>query len=189
MTDQHQTSPTLARWCWGPADIGPFLQMVHASGGNTGVMLSWSFSPMAFISPLFVCLPCGKVLTCSKLYINKWKTSTLCTVTGAARMSVKMWLLFRASALIVILQLEGVCGWGLWGATNVKLTSEFNTSFKCQIWVSAHSVLKGFRCCDALLKGPLFSFYLFCNMCYETFCFISWMWDTVLKYFVLKNKY
>lgn len=75
------------------------------------------------------------------------------------------------------------------GATNVKLTSEFNTSFKCQIWVSAHSVLKGFRCCDALLKGPLFSFYLFCNMCYETFCFISWMWDTVLKYFVLKNKY
>lgn len=60
----ERSSPNLARWRWGPADVGPLLQMVHASGGDAGVMLSWSFSSMAFISPSLFCLLCGKVLRC-----------------------------------------------------------------------------------------------------------------------------
>lgn len=59
-----QSNPSYSRLCWGPADVGPALQMVHASGGDTGVMLSWSFSPMAFKSLSLFCLLCGKVLEC-----------------------------------------------------------------------------------------------------------------------------
>lgn len=100
--------------------------MVHASGGDTGVMLSWSFSPMAFISPSLFCLLCGKVLRCLKYILNR-KTSTLHTHSEWDRgVKYHVWknvitLCCESDAeglieVLFVLQLTGMClGYGVYG--------------------------------------------------------------------------
>lgn len=71
------------------------------------------------------------------------------------------------------------------GATIIYLISEFNNNIKCRIWASVHKVLKGFRGCDVLLKGPLF---LFCLFVLRVFFYVpkeGWYF----KYFVLRNNF
>lgn len=64
---------------------------------------------------------------------------------------------------------------GVWGTgeTNIYLISEFKTYFMCQVLASVHKVLKGFRHCNTLLKGPLFLFCLFVSCVMRLLVFIS----------------
>ena len=156
-----------------------------------GPFLPWPL----FFSFLF-CLPCGKVLTCYKYKYNTWKTSTLHRVNmRAASISGIMWLLFVSieqhnvyfNTSIVHFSVNTYVnvwvGFMGMGATNIYLISDFNTSFRSQVWASVHNVLKGFRCVNALLKGS--SLLSFCIMFY----YISWTRDNILIFFfsLLKN--
>lgn len=138
-TDQHRSSPTPGRdvglgWCQTPS-----LEMVHDSAGNTGVMLSWSSPPMAFISPTVFVLSAvwKKSINVFKKYIsNNWKT--LHTHWPGQRTHLDENLFFvsteqqrKSTLLLQVLfcfYTSQVCDGR--GATRIYSISEFNDYFK-----------------------------------------------------------